>query len=178
MKKQDFAQENALREHLKRDWRFAHGIWTGVKSAVWGQPIFRCYLTSNQDNITDSTVTTIQFDTISFDRVGAGLSGYGYPVSRPGIYYAMLSVFWKTLPTDGRFKTLIYLNSTLQANTQGHSSTANNFCPPPAIDFIEADEGDIIYGKVQHLCGTNDLDIVGTSTGTRMVIGFVGDKVS
>ncbi|MBW2638191.1 MAG: hypothetical protein JRC86_11880 [Deltaproteobacteria bacterium] len=178
MKKQELAKEVALGAHIKRDWRFAHGIWTGVKSAVWGQPIFRCYLTADQENITDSTDTKIEYNGITYDRIGAGLSSYGFPAPRTGAYFVTLNIMMKSLAANCQVKSLIKVGSTTKANVQGHTAIANNYSPPPATDIIEVDQGDVIYGYVYHNSGTNNPDLLSNQTRTFMTIAWIGEQVS
>jgi len=141
---------------------------------------FRCYLTADQDNIADNTVTTIQFTPsgINYDSEGKGLAGYGYVVSVAGIYSVKLNVNWNDVVADKIYACYIYRNSTKMGGGASHTSSGTAQTSCRTTDEFHCDEGDIIYGKAQHVSGAATPDISGGSRDeTYMVIRRVRPKL-
>lgn len=132
---------------------------------------WRAYLSTSQLNITDNTWTKIQFDGLTYDCDGVGLSSYGYPVSESGIYLGILNftLAGTSVVADKTWGARFYVNAVGRPLSYIHSSWISALTCQ-VIDEIRANVGDIIYGYAWHNAGVNTPDIWGNEWGTYMTI--------
>ena len=118
------------------------------------------YLSGTQNNITNATVTTIQFNTVNYDCEGGGIDSYGYTIPERGLYLVLLDVEWFNTIAAKKYEGRIY-NGAVQHNYGARQSGYAGLLSAGGLVIMPAERGDVIYGKVYHDDGTNNPDVVG-----------------
>ena len=137
-----------------RDHAFPH---TDIKMSA--------YLSADQENITDSTITTVQLDTESYDVAGNfDTATYTFTAPQNGYYLITAQVAWKTgtVVADKIWGALLYNGATGIATAYCHSSNTGALrVQIHRQTFLES--GNTVLLKAYHEAGVNTPDIRGDS---------------
>jgi len=123
------------------------------------------YLSSDQLNLTNNTITTVVLDTEDYDpgkNFDISTNKFVVPVS--GWYDIDGQVLWKTtsVVADKRYDALVYVNANLKIFSPNHSSLADSIsCPFSGKPYLQAN--DEIYLKARQVSGVDTVDIWGGS---------------
>lgn len=117
-------------------------------------------LSTNQNNINNGVITTIQFDQIQYDCEGVGITSYGYQVKEAGKHEVHVHAQWQGTLANHRYGVLIYVNAVPWRLNYSQTSVAEQITAH-ASRIVAADVNDIITGRVLHYDGTNNPDLTG-----------------
>lgn len=124
---------------------------------------FRAYLSADQDNITNSTWTTIQANTESYDT-GSDYNTGTYTFTAPvaGYYYLHVNVRWESgaITASKYVLARLYKNGTTSLAQDTTLQPTNNFIINNQIStVVHLDASDTVVAQAWHNNGTNTPDI-------------------
>jgi len=160
--------------HLRDDWKRAHGIWAGIRAALFGYGA-RAYPSADQDNLTNNAYTKVVLGAESFDP-GAHfdhVTNSRYTAAVSGYYSVKAHIYYHDLPTTGSYSIhcIIYKNGALYSYN-ALVAVANSFGEAGVghADDIYLAAGDYVELYAYQYTSTNTVDITGDSTKTFLAV--------
>ena len=130
---------------------------------------FQVFRDSSQQSIPNYTITTLQFNAadLNIDTCFDISSNYRFTAPRDGWYLFGLQLFWASFLANKNGEIFIYKNSTQEARDYQTHTRSAGFCQNISR-IIYCDEGDYIYFKCKHNCGT----AIGAYNGTAHTYAY------
>jgi hypothetical protein len=131
----------------------------------------RAYLGTTQEDIANTTWTTAQVNTESYDESGNfSTSTYKFTAPEPGDYLLLGQIRWNATVADKKYLTAFYKNtSTFICGGEGHASLVDTLAVP-TVDIARLAYEDTVELKGYHNAGAATPDMQSGSGETFMAI--------
>lgn len=138
----------------------------------WKDYKARAYLSGDQSNIVDDTITKVLLDAETYDPGGAfdadGVdSEYIAPVS--GYYLIKGQIHW-TAAAAGTYRSSIYIEGAEKSRGNIKVTAEANYFAVPVSDVLYVAQGESIDLRARHNAGVDTPDIVGDEKLTFLTI--------
>lgn len=157
---------------------FCAGMWNDrIKQGFVTNAKARAYLSADQDDITDNTVTLVNLDTESYDQ-GSDFDTTNYYFVAPVDGYYL--VCWKAdfestdLVADKGYQAYVYVGSTLTCAAAAQASVgASRVLSAGGADIIALSANDQVTLRVRHFAGVNTIDLESGSSNTFLAVSLI-----